>query len=407
MDKHLVRKFGEVFTPLPLVNEMLDKLPTNLWSNPNLKWIDNSCGNGNFLLEIKNRLLKNFSEEHILTNMLYGVEIQQKNCIEAIGRIGKFNLVCGDALKFDYWGGMKFDVVVGNPPYQNNLYKQFTELALNLSSKYVLFVIPSTFMIQVSGNKFKSTIINSNLISINFLPNNFFKGADVSTLYFLWSKEDSETVVINNTVKVKDRSLIFDCYDQCEISILLKIKDHDNIPMYKGKNETLEFNNPQQKNFLSEYKTEEHTHKLLSRLCGGDVKYLWTSKIKENTNQSYLVFPRGTASWNNVNRLKDISRDIVFSTYVHSGTLLSTALIGILVKNEEEANILCWYLMRSKMIRWLFIRFNLPFSELTAGILKRIPAIPLDGSIKTDTDLYEYFNFTEDEVSLIESSVKS
>ena len=37
-------KFGEVFTPMELIEEMLDKLPENVWKNPELKWLDPANG---------------------------------------------------------------------------------------------------------------------------------------------------------------------------------------------------------------------------------------------------------------------------------------------------------------------------------------------------------------------------
>ena len=43
---------GEVFTPLSIVNEMLDKLPKKVWGNPKLKWLDPSVGIGNFMIII-------------------------------------------------------------------------------------------------------------------------------------------------------------------------------------------------------------------------------------------------------------------------------------------------------------------------------------------------------------------
>lgn len=48
-----VKSFGEVFTPEYLINDMTKKLPKFVWKNPNLKWLDNSCGTGNFLVFIK------------------------------------------------------------------------------------------------------------------------------------------------------------------------------------------------------------------------------------------------------------------------------------------------------------------------------------------------------------------
>lgn len=103
-------------TPPKLVSEMLDHLCPDLFRNSELKWIDNSCGDGNFLVEVKKRLLQHHSEAHILTNMIYGIDIQQDNANETKKRLNGGNIVCADALTFDYWG-LKFDVVVGNPPY--------------------------------------------------------------------------------------------------------------------------------------------------------------------------------------------------------------------------------------------------------------------------------------------------
>ena len=48
---------GEVFTPMDLVNEMLDKLPKEIWKNKNLKWLDPASGMGNFPIAVYLRLM--------------------------------------------------------------------------------------------------------------------------------------------------------------------------------------------------------------------------------------------------------------------------------------------------------------------------------------------------------------
>jgi type I restriction-modification system DNA methylase subunit len=54
------KKYGEVFTPIELINIMLDKLPRDVWLNHKLKWLDPSAGIGNFIIIIYLRLMENF-----------------------------------------------------------------------------------------------------------------------------------------------------------------------------------------------------------------------------------------------------------------------------------------------------------------------------------------------------------
>ena len=80
---------GEVFTPTNLVIEMLDKLPLEVWSNPELKWLDPASGIGIFPLIVYMRLMIGLQEEipdveqrrkHILKNMITMIEFDKENC---------------------------------------------------------------------------------------------------------------------------------------------------------------------------------------------------------------------------------------------------------------------------------------------------------------------------------------
>ena len=50
--------YGEVFTPIYIVEEMLDKLPNPVWSNHTLKWLDPAVGIGNFPICVYLRLME-------------------------------------------------------------------------------------------------------------------------------------------------------------------------------------------------------------------------------------------------------------------------------------------------------------------------------------------------------------
>lgn len=75
-----VKKTGEVFTPRSLIREMLSKLPNAAWFDPNKTWLEPAAGDGNFLVEIKARLMQaGHNEIHILENMLFSVELIDDN----------------------------------------------------------------------------------------------------------------------------------------------------------------------------------------------------------------------------------------------------------------------------------------------------------------------------------------
>lgn len=58
------RKFGEVFTPIKLIDDMLDKLPSDVWSNEKLKWFDPAAGMGNFPIVVYLRLMDSLKEKN-------------------------------------------------------------------------------------------------------------------------------------------------------------------------------------------------------------------------------------------------------------------------------------------------------------------------------------------------------
>ena len=97
---------GEVFTPPELCKQMVNEIPLDIIKNPESTFLDNSAGSGNFVVALLNRLKEYHSEEHVLNNMLYAVELMEDNHKEMCERLGVSidhpHYVCTDALEYDY-----------------------------------------------------------------------------------------------------------------------------------------------------------------------------------------------------------------------------------------------------------------------------------------------------------------
>jgi type I restriction-modification system DNA methylase subunit len=116
-EKSRIKATGEVFTPTSLVNEILVNLPAELFTNPDKTFLDNSCGDGQFLGEVLIRKIENGIDFEQALATIYGVDLMQDNvnlCRERLlcGRedlrhIVEKNIVCADALTYDYTFGEK------------------------------------------------------------------------------------------------------------------------------------------------------------------------------------------------------------------------------------------------------------------------------------------------------------
>jgi hypothetical protein len=138
--KDQVAARGEVFTPLTLVEDMLNRIPDDAWTHPEYKILDPANGIGNFPVVAFAKLDKGLAEvfpdekerrKHIVENMLYMTEIDATN-LELSKRLlakmcgdstCKFNLISQDFLLATdevlqtRFGVNRFDIIMGNPPY--------------------------------------------------------------------------------------------------------------------------------------------------------------------------------------------------------------------------------------------------------------------------------------------------
>ena len=107
-----VKATGEVFTPTPLVEEILDKMDPLLFTNSEKTFLDPACGDGQFLASVLYRKLQNGIDFETALGKCFGVDLMSDNvelCRERLlcGRedlrhIVEQNIVCADGLRYSY-----------------------------------------------------------------------------------------------------------------------------------------------------------------------------------------------------------------------------------------------------------------------------------------------------------------
>lgn len=269
----------EVFTPPNLANKILDLLPDDIWKDKATKFLDPCSKSGVFLREITKRLIKSLKDEipdrqkrieHILTRQVFGIAITEltafltrrsvycskfangkysvcENFTNEIGNIyfsrihhtyvNKKCVFCGanqdlyqrgkeletyayqfihDSISEDL-SKMKFDVIVGNPPYQlsdggyrrssSPIYNYFVHQAKKLKPKFLTMIIPSRWFAGGKGlTEFRKEILNDEQIKkiVDYEDSSqVFPGVDIAggVCYFLWEKNFSGPCEIVNIKK--------------------------------------------------------------------------------------------------------------------------------------------------------------------------------------------------------------
>lgn len=114
--KKAIKERGEVFTPESLVIEMLSKLPDIFFTSADKTMLDNSCGNGNFLVKILELRMKNGITQLHALKTIYGIELDPVNANECRARLSlgskdkeiwtvlQHNIVCANALDANHNG---------------------------------------------------------------------------------------------------------------------------------------------------------------------------------------------------------------------------------------------------------------------------------------------------------------
>lgn len=197
---------GSIFTPMKICGAMLNLLnDTGFWDRPTSlegyaethRIIDIYCKSGRFLTyayvrfsmilqplipddETRDRYI--FGEllyalcDDAVVSMMLRHKFYDKLGYRGRGNIYNYNLVSDFDKIEELFGDMKFDVVVGNPPYNDDIYLDFVMLGHKLSKQYSLWITPAKFQnkIDIGKSDDKNTefrhVILSHILKLVYYP---------------------------------------------------------------------------------------------------------------------------------------------------------------------------------------------------------------------------------------------
>lgn len=484
----------EVFTPPEVANRMLDMLPEELWHDSSATFLDPACKSGVFLREIAKRLIEGLKEEipdlqkridHIFHKQLYGIAITELTSLlsrrsvycskypnskysislfeDTSGNIrykriqhrwqnGKC-LFCGVTKKEGTYDrdemevhayelihtlhperifNMKFDVIIGNPPYQLNIgvekenyavpiYQKFVEQAKKLNPRYLTMIIPARWYAGGRGlDEFRDEMLNDDRLSvIHDYPDagDVFPGVQIKAgvCYFLWERDRHGDCSVTTHLNGDDigpvvRPLLekgndtFIRYNQA-ISIIQKVFN----PVNRSFSELVSPQTPF--GIVTSYKGTDKPQSstdLKMYISGNDKKYKGKAFYApyDKITKGHDMIPWHKIYINMAGSGSDSFPHQILGKpfYGEPNTICNQSYLVIgPFKNKDECENAMSYIA-TKFFRFMVLQKK-NAQHAMRGVYQLVPMQDFTKSW-TDEELYKKYRLTEDEIAFIESMIK-
>lgn len=479
----------EVFTPPEVVNQMLDILPQELFSNPDTTFLDPACKTGVFLREIAKRLIKGLEPQipdlqeridHIFQKQLYGIAITELTSLLARRGVycSKYPNSEFSVTKFDdnhaqgnirfkriqhgwqkgkcvYCGAteskyerstdlethayefihtmkpeeilkMKFDVIIGNPPYQLSdggngvsatpIFQHFVSQAIKMKPRFVSMIIPARWYAGGKGlNDFREMMLNDkhirNLVDYES-SKDCFAGVNIAggICYFLRDREYTGDCEITNVLStgntVAKRPLNefpILIRSNLAVSIVHKIIE-SGVDVWS--------NHAYPRNpfgFATNYRgREERLKNDIEILSSVGFRYVDRNDVKKNTDiiDHYKILIGRLVPSNGELDVdpKDGYKVITDTRIIAPGQINTETYLDIGVFKTEQEALNFENFLKSKLPRFL-LRQAISSLNVTRECFRFVPCEDFTEEW-TDEKLYKKYGLTEEEIAFVEATIR-
>ncbi len=488
----------EVFTPPGLVNNILDLLPSELWSNPNAKFLDPVSKSGVFLREMAKRLMHGLETQipnkqqrinHIFSQQLYGIAITDLTSLLSRRSVycsktanGKYSICetftneqgnirykrmkhswqngrctyCGaNQLEYDRDDtletyaynfihtdkpekifNMKFDVIVGNPPYQLSdgghgasakpIYHKFVEQAIKLKPRYISMIIPARWF---AGGRvgelssFREEMLKDKRIRVmhDFQDaRDCFPGVEIKggVTYFLWDRENEGKCRIhthygNKDVPVSERYLL-------EKGASTFIRTNEAIPILKkvidktesSFSELVSANDPFGFDVRIEGSMKRIKPKYKLKIFDGCVKFYYNGWRKEGIGYIDKKYVKKNEEWLDKYKLLvpkaigtgDTKTDLIKPLIPELNSCCSETYLVIGPFDSEKQLVNAINYIGTKFFHF-FVSLKKITQEARRGVYEFVPMQNFNETW-TDEKLYKKYGLTAEEIAFIDSMIR-
>lgn len=409
----------ETPTDFRLAREIIDKANLD-WYDPNLKLLDPGCGRGAFLLAMLEKLEEHgHSRTHIISNMLYGVDISKIQYMITIKALTmadsqgtdfavlEKHILNKDILTTEW--DMKFDLIAGNPPFQEtkdtggrkslstNLWSKFIDHSVNKLVKdngVVAMITPASWAgptknLTKNRSVLKDILAENNTTYINLSDrlNTFFPDVGSTFSYFVLEKKAS-----TNSTEVELNS---------DTTINIDLNDYSSLPRIKDP--------------LAYSINQKYANKITGEVIQGQLQSASIIKYQEKETAdfkwpAYHTPAKGGRIWyTNVKHPSFDKKKVIISLsgkympYADIGNIGFTDMCLAYIIKDDETLESAMSVINSKLFHFI-MECNKWSGFNNKEVIRNFP-LPKLNKVYTDKEIYKYFNLTKEESEFVTNYV--